>query len=289
MYHNLKELLQLAAEKETLLSEIVLENEMEQFGRNREEIYEKLKERLKVMERAAEKALTKELSTAGNLISGIAMRQMNHAASGKTICGGFINKAMAMALSGSEVNASMGRICAAPTAGACGILPAVLLAIREERKIEEKAMLDALLTASGVGTVIMKNATVAGAEGGCQAECGVAAAMAAAAGVELCGGTPEQSIEAVSLALVNCMGLVCDPVAGLVQIPCAQRNASQTVNALTCIDLAMGGMKLPIPPDEVVDAMYRVGRMLPPQLRETAQGGIAATKSGQEITKQIFS
>lgn len=288
MYHNLKELLQRAKERETLLSEVVLENEIDKFGKSREEIYENLQKRLQVMEVAAEKALTKELSTAGGLISGVAMQQMKHAASGETLCGSFLNKAMAMALSGSETNASMGRICAAPTAGACGILPAVLFAIRDKYQKEEREMLNALLTASGVGTVIMKNATVAGAEGGCQAECGVAAAMAAAAGVELCGGTPEQSLEAVSLVLVNCMGLVCDPVAGLVQIPCAQRNASQTVNALLCIDLAMGGMKLPIPPDEVIEAMYRVGRMLPPQLRETAQGGIAATKSGQEIAKRVM-
>lgn len=288
MYHNLKELLQRARERETLLSEIVLENEIEKFGKSKEEIYENLKGRLRVMEAAAEKALAKELSTAGGLISGIAMQQMRHAASGRTLCGGFLNTAMAMALSGSETNASMGRICAAPTAGACGILPAVLFSIRDKYQKGEQEMLHALLTASGVGTVIMKNATVAGAEGGCQAECGVAAAMAAAAGAELCGGTPEQSLEAVSLVLVNCMGLVCDPVAGLVQIPCAQRNASQTVNALICIDLAMGGMKLPIPPDEVIEAMYRVGRMLPPQLRETAQGGIAATKSGQEIAKWVM-
>lgn len=288
MYHSLKELLQRAKEREILLSEVVLENEIDKFGKSREEIYENLKERLQVMEAAAEKALTRELSTVGGLISGIAMQQMKYAISGRTLCGSFLNTAMAMALSGSETNASMGRICAAPTAGACGILPAVLFVIREKYQKGEQEMLHALLTASGVGTVIMKNATVAGAEGGCQAECGVAAAMAAAAGVELCGGTPEQSLEAVSLVLVNCMGLVCDPVAGLVQIPCAQRNASQTVNALTCIDLAMGGMKLPIPPDEVIEAMYRVGRMLPPQLRETAQGGIAATKSGQEIAKQVM-
>lgn len=288
MYHSLKELLHKAEEKETLLSEIVLENEIDKFGKSREEIYEMLRGRLKVMEAAAEKALTEELSTAGGLISGIAMRQMNYAESGKTLCGGFINTAMAMALSGSETNAAMGRICAAPTAGACGILPAVLFAIREKYQIGEQEMLNALLTASGIGTIIMKNATVAGAEGGCQAECGVAAAMAAAAGVELCGGTPEQSLTAMSLVLVNCMGLVCDPVAGLVQIPCAQRNASQTVSAMLCIDLALGGMKFPIPPDEVVEAMYRVGRMLPPQLRETAQGGIAATKSGQEIARQVM-
>ena len=289
MYHNLKELLQQAEDREVLLSEIVLENEIEQFGYDAETIYKRLEERYDVMERAAVRALGERLETAGNLISGIAMQHNEYKQKGQTLCGDFINTAMAMALSGSEVNASMGRICAAPTAGACGIVPAVLISIERARNCSKKAMLDAILTTSGIGTVIMKNATVAGAEGGCQAECGVAAAMAAAAGVELCGGTPRQSVWAASLALVNCMGLVCDPIAGLVQVPCAQRNASQSVNALTCIDLAMAGMTLPVTPDEVVESMYKVGRMLPPQLRETAQGGIAATQSAQEITKKIFS
>lgn len=288
MYHNLKELLQQAEDLEVLLSEIVLQNEIEQFGTTKEAIFEKLSERYDVMKRAAVKALEEPLETAGNLISGIARRQQEYTRQENTLCGEFINTAMAMALSGSEVNASMGRICAAPTAGACGIVPAVLLSIEKKRKCSREAMLNAILTTAGIGTVMMKNATIAGAEGGCQAECGVAAAMAAAAGVELCGGTPRQSVWAAALALVNCMGLVCDPIAGLVQIPCAQRNASQTVNALTCIDLAMAGMTLPVTPDEVVESMYKVGRMLPPQLRETAQGGLAATKSAQEITKKIF-
>ncbi|MBP3609287.1 MAG: L-serine ammonia-lyase, iron-sulfur-dependent, subunit alpha [Lachnospiraceae bacterium] len=289
MYHSLKELLQQAEDREVLLSEIVLDNEIELSGMEREKILQKLEERYEVMKRAAVRALGERLETAGNLISGIAMQHREYTAKGTTLCGEFMNLAMAMALSGSEVNASMGRICAAPTAGACGIVPAVLISIEQAKNCSEKAMLNALLTASGIGTVIMKNATVAGAEGGCQAECGVAAAMAAAAGVELCGGTPRQSVWAAVLALVDCMGLVCDPVAGLVQVPCAQRNASQTVNALTCIDLALAGMTLPVTPDEVVESMYKVGRMLPPQLRETAQGGIAATKSAQEITKRIFS
>ena len=289
MYHNLKELLQQAQDHEVLLSEIVLQNEIEQFGTTKEVIYEKLEERYDVMEKAAVKALGERLETAGNLISGVAMQHNYYTANGATLCGEFMNTAMAMALSGSEVNAAMGRICAAPTAGACGIVPAVLISIERAKSCSKKAMLNAILTSSGIGTIMMKNATIAGAEGGCQAECGVAAAMAAAAGVELCGGTPAQSVWAAALALVNCMGLVCDPIAGLVQVPCAQRNASQTVNALTCIDLAMAGMTLPVTPDEVVEAMYKVGRMLPPQLRETAQGGLAATQSAQEIQKKIFS
>ena len=289
MYHNLKELLRQAEDHEVLLSEIVLQNEIEQFGTTKEIIYQKLEERYDVMGKAAVRALGERLETAGNLISGIAMQQNEYTSKGQTLCGELMNTAMAMALSGSEVNAAMGRICAAPTAGACGIVPAVLISIERAKNCSKGAMLNAILTSSGIGTIMMKNATIAGAEGGCQAECGVAAAMAAAAGVELCGGTPSQSVWAACLALVNCMGLVCDPIAGLVQVPCAQRNASQTVNALTCIDLAMAGMTLPVTPDEVVESMYKVGRMLPPQLRETAQGGLAATQSAQEIQKKILS
>jgi L-serine dehydratase len=182
----------------------------------------------------------------------------------------------------------MGKICAAPTAGACGILPAVLISIEEKEKLPRSKALEGLLVASGIGAVIMKNATVAGAEGGCQAECGVAAAMAAAAAVHLKDGTNEMIGSAVAFALMNCMGLVCDPVAGLVQVPCAQRNASQAVNALLSADLALAGMKTLIPPDEVVEAMYRVGKLLPYQLKETALGGLAKTKTAQAITKEIF-
>ncbi len=289
MYRNMKEMADLAIEKGVPLSDIILENEMGRFGTSREEIYEKLRERYQVMERAAAKALESPLPTVGGLITGNSRTQYQYAAGGgKTVCGSFLNLVMARALSCSEVNASMGRICAAPTAGACGIVPAVLVSYVEEHGLSEEEALNGLMTASGVGAVIMKNATVAGAEGGCQAECGVAAAMAAAAVVQLAGGGPEVSLHAICFALMNCMGLVCDPVAGLVQIPCAQRNASQAVNALLSADLALAGMKSWIPADEVIDAMYRVGRQLPLQLRETALGGIAATRSGKEITRRIF-
>ena len=289
MYHNFQELLILAEERDVSFSDIILENEIKQFGKSMEEVFERLEMSYQVMEQAAEKALHKKLSTVGGLIEGITMPQYRYAQKDNTLCGNFINLVMARALSCSEVNASMGRICAAPTAGACGILPAVLVSLAEKEGYAREKVLRALMTASGVGAIIMRNATVAGAEGGCQAECGVAAAMAAAAAVELKGGTCDMILNAIAITFMNCMGLVCDPVAGLVQLPCAQRNASQTVNALTCIDLAMAGMTLPVTPDEVIESMYKVGRMLPPQLRETAQGGIAATQSAQEITQQIFS
>ena len=288
MYHNFQELLILAEERDVSFSDIILENEMKQFGKSMEEVFERLEMSYQVMEQAAEKALNKKLSTVGGLIEGITMPQYRYAQKDNTLCGNFINLVMARALSCSEVNASMGRICAAPTAGACGILPAVLVSLAEKEGYAREKVLRALMTASGIGAIIMRNATVAGAEGGCQAECGVAAAMAAAAAVELKGGTCDMILNAIAITFMNCMGLVCDPVAGLVQLPCAQRNASQAVNALLSADLVLAGMRSPIPVDEVVEAMYRVGKMLPPQLRETAQGGVAATPTGQVIMQRIF-
>lgn len=288
MYENFEQLLETCKKNNSPLWKIILENECLNQQVSEDKVYEQLEKRLSVMESSATKALNKPLETVGNLISGYAKTQNDYANSTTGLCGPLINKAMALALSCTEVNAGMGRICAAPTAGACGILPAVLISLSEIKKVDRKTMLNTLLTASGIGTIIVKNATVAGAEGGCQAECGAAAVMASAAAVEFMGGTPEQSLEACSLVMMNVMGLVCDPVAGLVQIPCAQRNASQTVNALLCADLALAGIKNPIPTDEVLDAMYRVGKMLPEELRETAKGGTAATKTAKAIKKQIF-
>lgn len=288
MYHNMKELAEIAVSRDLPLWAVILENEVQISSLTEEEIFEKLEARYRVMERSGEKALEKALPTVGSLIEGITKKQYQYAKSRNTICGEFINVVMARALSGSEVNASMGKVCAAPTAGACGILPAVLISISAEYHIPRKTTLKALLTASGIGAIIMKNAIVSGAEGGCQAECGVAAAMAAAAAVELLGGTVEMALNSISFTLMNCMGLVCDPIAGLVQVPCAQRNASQAVNALLSADLALAGMKNWIPADEAVDAMYQIGKMLPPQLKETSQGGIAFTESGKAIQKKIY-
>ena len=287
-YQSFQELLDLSRQQKVPLWRIVIENEAQLSGKSQEEIFHELDRRYQVMETAAQKALAAPLPTAGGLIQGAASTQSRHAASGHTICGPFLNEVMAYALSGSEVNASMGKICAAPTAGACGIVPAVLLGLAKEKGLNRRQILQGLATASGVGAIITKNATVAGAEGGCQAECGVAAAMAAAAAVEMLGGSPEAAIHGVALALMNVMGLVCDPVAGLVQVPCAQRNASQAVNALLSADLALGGMRSIIPCDQVVEAMARVGRQLPVELRETALGGLAATPAGKEYQKQIF-
>lgn len=288
MYKNILELHSNAQVRGIPLHQIILENEMKLSSLTEEQVFEKLKTRYEVMFKAAHKTLEKTYPTVGSLIEGHAKDQYAYSKTDNSICGPMINLVMARALSCSEVNASMGKVCAAPTAGACGILPAVLITLSERYGSTEKQTLEALLLASGIGAVIMKNATVSGAEGGCQAECGVAAAIAAAAAVQLSGGTTEMMLNASSVALMNIMGLICDPVAGLVQVPCAQRNASQAVNALLSADLAMAGMVSIIPLDEVIEAMYRVGKMLPAQLKETSQGGIAATPTGRAIYNKIF-
>jgi L-serine dehydratase len=289
MYHSCRQLLEMAEARGVPIHEIVIENEMKNSDISRAQVLENMKVRYDIMVSSTERALEQPLPTEGELITGIASTQYRYSKTGDTLCGAFINTVMARALSGSEVNASMGKICAMPTAGSCGIVPSVLISVGEVLSKPEEDVIRALITASGLGAVVVENATVAGSEGGCQAECGVAAAMAAAGAVELKGGTPAMSMEAFSFALINIMGLVCDHVAGLVQIPCAQRNASQAVNALLSADLALSGARFPIPTDEVIDAMYKVGRLLPVQLRETAMGGIADTETGKAIEDKIFS
>lgn len=288
MYKKISELLIIANRRGVTLNRIILENEMKITSLTEEQIFDNLSIRYEVMYDAAQKALEQSLPTVGSLIEGVAKVQNNYSEKENCICGSFINKVMARALSCSEVNASMGKICAAPTAGASGVLPAVIISVSEKNECSKRETLEALLTAAGLGAIITKNATVSGAEGGCQAECGVAAAISAAATVQLSGGTKEMIINALSISLMNVMGLICDPVAGLVQVPCAQRNASQAVNALLSADLAMGGMVSIIPADEVIEAMFRVGKLLPAQLKETALGGIAATPTGRTIYNRIF-
>ena len=286
-YHNFTQLLQMAKEKKASIAQIILENEIENTEKTKEEIYAELANRWDVMKASAQKALDQPQKMPGGLIEGQAQKQFDFSTQKGGFSGGVINRLMAMALSSSEVNASMGRICAAPTAGSCGVLPAVLFVAAQEREIPDEQLMEPLLVAAGVGAIIMKNATVSGAEGGCQAECGAAAAMAAAAIICLAQGTNEMMAEAVSISIMNCMGLVCDPVAGLVQLPCSFRNASQAVNAFISADLAMAGQKAVIPTDEVVEAMYRVGKKLPMELRETALGGIAASPTAKKIQAKL--
>lgn len=289
MYNSIKELLDEAESRNLELWQVILEDEMIYTEKTEEEIFDRLDERYEIMKRSTVSALGEERSgMRRSLISGIAAGQYAYGKEKGGVSGSFINILMARALSCSETNAAMGKICAAPTAGACGILPAVLVSLEERDELPRKKVLEGLLIASGIGAVVVKNATVSGAEGGCQAECGVAAAMAAAAAVYLAGGTGRQQTDAAAFALMNVMGLICDPIAGLVQIPCAQRNASQAVNAVISADMALSGMKNPIPTDEVIEAMYRTGKMLPHELRETALGGISATETGKQIAEKIL-
>ncbi|HEX3021650.1 MAG TPA: L-serine ammonia-lyase, iron-sulfur-dependent, subunit alpha [Lachnospiraceae bacterium] len=288
MYKNFEDLIKLVEERKTSLWQIILENEMKLSLMTEEEVFANLDRRYQIMLNSATKAVETPSNIKGSLLNGLAYAQNQYAKSESTLSGPFINRVMALALSSSEVNVSMGKICAAPTAGACGILPAVLIGVGERWNLSRREILQGLLVASGFGAIVMKNATVAGSEGGCQAECGVAGAMAAAAAVTMSGGTPNMSIHAFSLVLINIMGLVCDPIAGLVQVPCAQRNATQAISALICADMAMAGMECVVPADEVVEAMYKVGKTIPNELRETALGGLAATPKAREIEKWIL-
>jgi len=204
------------------------------------------------------------------------------------LCGSFLSGAISRALAVAGCNASMGRIVAAPTAGSCGILPGCLISLLEEKNIPEKEIVMSMFTAGAFGMVIANKASIAGAQGGCQAECGSAAAMAAAALVELMGGTPEQCADACAIAIANQLGLVCDPVAGLVEIPCIKRNVSGLVIAFSSADLVLAGIGAKIPADECLDAMRNVGNTMPEALKETAKGGLAATPTGLRLQNQVF-
>ena len=287
MFNKAEELLLQCNEKNKKISEIVIEKELLNSGVTYDELIQAMNNTLSVMKDSATSALNQEIISVSGLTGGDSKKVEEYKNSGKTLTGGLIISAMAKALSTSEVNASMGRIVAAPTAGASGIVPSALLSAQEKLNLTDDQLLMGLFTAAGVGEIVAKNATVSGAEGGCQAECGVAAAMAAAAIVEMAGGTPEASFDAASFSLVNIMGLVCDPIGGLVEYPCALRNASGVVNALISADLALAGVKSLVPFDEVVDAMYRVGKMMPEALRETALGGVATTPTGERLRRRI--
>jgi len=284
---NAEKLIALLQKEQITIGEYAVRSDMEAKGVSREQVFDKMKTMVKVMREAAEKAANSPVKSVSGLTGGDAYRFHEYVRQGKSICGSVIANAMTMALSCSEVNASMQRIVACPTAGSCGIVPAAVFSTAHEYNKSEEEILMALFTASGVGILIGSNATLAGSEGGCQAECGAAASMAAAAVTELLGGTPEQAFHASAMALKNVMGLVCDPVAGLVEIPCIKRNASGVVNAVICADLALAGVRSYIPFDDVVGAMYEVGKAMSPKLRETSLGGLAATPTGEKLRKQV--
>lgn len=241
---------------------------------------------LSVMREALQKGLNEEHESVSGL-SGKDAQKFAGYAEGKPLMGASMTRVCAAAMAVVEVNAAMGRIVAAPTAGACGILPGVLLSLAEERGWTDEALIDSLFTAAAIGSLIASNATLAGAEGGCQAETGSAAAMTSAALVELCGGRPAQALTAAAIALKNILGLVCDPVAGLVECPCIKRNAIGAANAVLSADMALAGVETLIPFDETVSAMRSVGRAISADLRETARGGLASTPTGRKIRDEL--
>lgn len=263
--------------------------QMEQeSGTARPDILARLHDMLQVMEAETENALYAPVYSVSGLTGGDGFLYESYRAAGKSLLGQIPALATAYALSASETNAAMGRIVACPTAGSCGIVPACVLAVSRSKNIRREKVLEALACAGLLGMLIDEHATLAGAEGGCQAECGSAAAMAAAAVVELLGGTPEMAFHAGAMAIKNMLGLVCDPVAGLVEIPCIKRNVGGVSTALSAADLALAGISSRIPFDDAVDAMNRVGKALPKALRETALGGLAATETGKAMQKKVF-
>lgn len=288
MFNKAEDLLELCNTRNKTISEITLEKEIYSTKISYDELINKMKETLEVMKSSATSALEEEVISVSGLTGGDSKKVEEYRKKGDYLSGDLVISAMAKALSTSEVNASMGKIVAAPTAGASGILPSALLSAQKKLKLTDEELVKGLFTAAGIGEIVAKNATISGAEGGCQAECGVAAAMAAAAIVEMKGGSPKSSLDAASFALTNVMGLVCDPIAGLVEYPCALRNASGVVNAFISADLALAGVESLVPFDEVVDAMYEVGKSMPESLRETALGGLADTPTGNKIKKDLF-
>lgn len=276
---NAKELLELCDKKNMSIAEIMKIRECDESTSSKEEIINKMKRVLEIMRDSSTLPINTPIKSMGGLIGGEAKKLSEYQKQEKNIGGPILSKAVMYAMAVLECNASMGLIVAAPTAGSSGVVPGLLLAMQDVYSFSDEKIIDALFTAGAIGYLAMRNATVAGAVGGCQAEMGVAAAMAAAGAVELMGGSPSQCLDASSTVLMNMLGLVCDPVGGLVEYPCQNRNASGVANALVAAELTMAGIKQLIPFDEMLDTMYKVGKRMPVELRETALGGCAVTKS----------
>lgn len=286
-YNSIQALCQEAQDKGMSISELVLADQAEQTEVPAEKLYERMAASLHVMQQAVLEGKNPALRSVSGLTGGDAAKMQEYSVGGG-LTGSFMCRAMARAIAVSEYNAAMGKIVASPTAGSCGILPGTILSVMEDKGVEEKKAVMALFTAGAIGMVIAEKASIAGAAGGCQAECGSASAMAAAALVEMAGGSPLQAAHACAIAIKNQLGLVCDPVAGLVEIPCIKRNVSGIAIAFTAADMALAGIESKIPVDEVVDAMRWVGDSMPCALKETAQGGLAVTPTGLRMKKQVF-
>ncbi len=282
-FKNAKELLEICEREQRPISEVMRQRECDLGEIPGDMADHKMNQVLEVMRNAAHQPLKNPAKSMGGLIGGEARKLSDHAAKGKSICGEVLERAITYAVAVLEVNASMGLIVAAPTAGSAGVVPGLLLALQDTYKISDGRIVDGLYNAGAIGYLAMRNATVSGAVGGCQAEIGVASAMAASAAVELMGGTPRQCLDAASTVLMNMLGLVCDPVAGLVEYPCQNRNASGAANALIAAEMALSGITQLIPFDEMLNTMYAVGKHIPIELRETALGGCATAPSACEF------
>lgn len=280
-YNSLEEIVRECQEKDLPFDEVILLDDMNERNVSREESIETMRGMWEAM-KGAERNYDGSLQSRSGLVGGTGKTMRAYVESGNTLCGPFVGKVMASALAMGESNACMKRIVAAPTAGACGVLPAVLVNYQKEKGTADEQIVRALYTAAGIGQVVAARAYIAGASGGCQAEIGTASAMAAGALTALGGGTPSQITHAAAMALKNLLGLVCDPVGGLVEVPCVKRNVIGSVNALSAADMALAGIISRIPPDQVIDAMREVGDQMHPSLRETGQGGLANTPAARE-------
>ncbi|WP_027726089.1 L-serine ammonia-lyase, iron-sulfur-dependent, subunit alpha [Tuberibacillus calidus] len=288
MFRTVAELLQIAETEKIPISEVMIRMEIEESGRSREDIMEQMGRNLEVMEKAVERGINENIRSRSGLTGGDAKLIQKYMESGKTLSGDTLLDAVSKAVSTNEVNAAMGKICATPTAGSAGVVPGVLFGLKPKLNPSREAMIRFLFTAGAFGFVVANNASISGAAGGCQAEVGSATGMAAAAAVEMAGGTPEQSAHAMAIALKNMLGLICDPVAGLVEVPCVMRNAMGAAQAIVAADIALAGVKSVIPCDEVIEAMHVVGRRMPTIYKETAEGGLAATPTGRRLAEKIF-
>lgn len=283
-YKNLDELFRKAQAHGIHLSDVVLRHEMEVSECSEKAVRMAMKERIAVFHESIKAGLADDKKSASGLVGGDAARLSK---AEQRLLGSVARKAEIYALAVIEANAKMYKVVACPTAGSCGIVPAVLTAVTEELGSSADEACDAMLTAAGIGAVVSRNACVAGAVGGCQAECGTAAAMAAAAAVQLAGGSDDTVLQAMALCMKNTLGLACDPVAGLVEVPCVKRNACLAVMAVAAAEMALAGIRSVIPPDEVIEAMHQIGRMMPVALKETSDGGLAKTQTGRAIAKRL--
>ncbi len=279
-FKNGQELLELCKEENAPISTIMKLRETTNGVSSMEEVDQKMEKVLSIMKTAVASSIHNPQKSISGIIGGEAKKIIDYGKTSKNPAGFFMNKVIAYSMAVLEVNASMGVIVAAPTAGSSGVLPGVLLALQDEYQLPDEVVYKGLFNASAIGYLLMRNASVAGAEAGCQAEIGAASAMAASAVTEMLGGTPEMCLDAAAMALANLLGLVCDPVAGLVEIPCQSRNATGALNAVSCAEIMLSGVRFQIPFDEMAEAMLRVGRRIPFELRETAIGGCAGTPTG---------